>query len=85
MNQHPLAVSEDFQPHAKQKPSCAQGQQRKPLPRHTTAVVDCLLQSQLCIFNTENVDRLQGLGTFSLAAIIAQAVELAVLLSEVHF
>lgn len=28
---------------------------------------------------------MQGFGTFSLAAIIAQAVELAVLLSEAHF
>lgn len=31
MNQHPLAFSEDFQPYAKQKPSCAWRQQRKDL------------------------------------------------------
>lgn len=33
----------------------------------------------------EGPDQIQGPGTFSLAAIIAQAVELAALLSEAHF
>lgn len=50
MNQHPLAFSEDFQPYAKQKPSCAWRQQRKDLQRHTTAGDCCSLQSQLRIF-----------------------------------
>lgn len=39
----------------------------------------------LCLGCWREQTQMQGFGTFSLAAIIAQAVELAVLLSEAHF
>lgn len=39
----------------------------------------------LCLGGWREQTQVQGVGTFSLVAIIAQAVELVVLLSEVHF
>lgn len=42
-------------------------------------------EHMLCLGDWREQTQMQGLGTFSLAPIIAQAVELTALLSEVHF